>query len=93
MVRRFPFDWKNPSGYLIAFFAEVVLISCAAIAGVLATNFGIGINLILISLATDVQADILSINQIIKNRPERSQVVKQFKDFVRFCSDAKQLSE
>lgn len=93
MIQRFPFDWKNPGGYLVAFSAEVILISCAAIAGALATNFGIGINLILISMAKDVEADMLSINQAIKNRPNRSQMVKQFKDFVRFCSDSKQLSE
>lgn len=93
MIQRFPFNWENPSGYLVAFLAEVILITCAAIAGVLATDFGIGINLILISMAKDVEADMLSINQVIENRPKRSQAVKQFKDFIRLCSDSKQLSE
>lgn len=92
LVQRFPFDWKNTSGYLIAFYTEVSVMTCASIAGALATNFGIGINLILIAMAKDVEADMLSMNQTIKTRAKRSHIVKQFKDFIRFCSDSKQLS-
>lgn len=93
VIQRFPFEWKNPIGYLIAFPMEVILITCAAISGALATDIGIGINLILIAMGKDVEADMLSINQSITNHPKRSDIVKQFKDFVRFCSDSKQLSE
>lgn len=93
MVQRFPFDWKNPHGYLVAFAAEVILITCAAIAAVLATNFGLGITLILIALAKDVEADVWSIDKSAKNHPNQFQIVEQFKELLRFYSDAKQLNE
>lgn len=90
---RFPFDWKNPSAYLVAFAVEHFLITCASISAVLTTNFVVGIGLIIIAMAKDVKTDLGSIFDRVQNHSEHSQLVIDFKNSIRFYFGTKQLSE
>lgn len=76
----------------MAFIVEHNLVTCTAIAAALAMNFGVGSVSIMIAMAKDAENDLRNFNGNVKESSNESLTVQQFKDIVRFYSDAKQLN-
>lgn len=89
---RFPFDWKNPVGYLIAvtfqYFKELYLLRIAACALVLA----IGCYLISIAMSKSLKVSLFGINHTAGDKSERKRLMERLIEFLEFYSRAKQLS-
>lgn len=89
---RYPFDWKNPIGYLMALFYEF-LIEFLLIYGAMALlNFSIGVYLLLISLSEDIKCDLCSFNESARQSDD-SNTVTQFSKLIHYHSKVIQLSD
>lgn len=89
---RFPFDSKQPFGYIVGFtFQSLLALYLCKISAVF-TAIGLGIFLLTLSVAEDINDDLISINKNAKNKKKRVLALKQLNEFVQYHSDAKQLS-
>lgn len=86
---RFPFDYKNPFGYLIGFALIYVGVIYSLTVLLCQTTFIIASYWMLMSLAKDTTNELNSINAATKNRLE---LTKRFSDAIQLHSNAKQLS-
>lgn len=89
---RFPFDWKNPYGFLISISIEHIMITYALIIGVCALNFSIETYLFVMATTKVIKQNLNSINENDKTNQTRTSISTQFSQFVRYHSMVKQLS-
>lgn len=89
-ILRFPFNWKNPIGYLAAFSVQYFGLLIVAGIGVYFLVFLSGSCWLMISMAHDLKYDLNAIAGVAKSR---SKMNNEFSKFVEFHSDIKQLSE
>lgn len=89
---RFPFDWRNPIGYMIAFAIEYLSFFCVVRVAVCLTTFIPGTFWILISITDDLKCDFNTVNELAKSEGSRLQITEKFYELISFQSDAKQLS-
>lgn len=89
----FPFNWKNPFGYLVACALQYILIRYLFIFVVFCVYFEIGFYFLLVSIADDIKRCIKSLNQNAKSKRKRLKLSKEFGDFIQFHSHTKQLSK
>lgn len=93
-LQRWPFNWKTPSGYLVAWLAQLAGIACIFIVAI--TFFGIifGSSWLFIVIAKDISNDMAAFNQTVE-KPlkgnDRKDAIKRFSDIVQKYSDAKEL--
>lgn len=80
---RFPFDWKNPVGYLVAIILQYQFVSypcryigCFASLGFASFWFAV-------SAAKNIKSNLREINQSIKAKQHRSIIFQQFAEFIR----------
>lgn len=86
---RFPFDWKTPFGYLIAFAVQCITLLIAVQFIALIVSNGIGVYLLIISMIKDLKR---AVKHLIKLDKNEHLFIKQLYDFIEFHSIAKQLS-
>lgn len=91
--QRFPFDWKNPIGYLVAVSFQYLTIRNLYMFAANLISLGIGLHLFTLSVTSDIKIQLNSISQIAKPKRNRKQIIKYLLDFVRNNSFEKQLSE
>lgn len=89
---RFPFDWKNPLGYFLAFTLQFLI--CTYLFILIACGFciGIGVFMVLEPLIEDIKISLNSISDCVESKRKRSHISKQFSDAIHFYSVVKQLS-
>lgn len=92
-VRRIPFDWKTPQGYLIVFIDQCaacyfLCLSCTSI-----MCFAIGTCMMITSILRDIANDLSLLNEPIIFNARRNKMAQQFYDIIQLHCDAKQLSD
>lgn len=86
----YPFDWKNPMGYLVVVIMQYI-VTLIILCGVMRLLiFQIETFLMVISMTKDIKYSLHSINK--KAKANRTGIVKKFTDIIQFHSNAKQLS-
>lgn len=88
---RFPFNWKNPCGYVVAFtFQYIVVMYCYYLIAC-SVSFGTGSFLLVTSMVIDIQNNLNSINKRVKKSKKAVETIKQFNCTIHFHSTVKQL--
>lgn len=90
--RRYPFEWKTPQGYFIAFSLQYSLVLCTAHIGICNTGFITGSCWMLISLAKDIKEDIHMINEKAQINTNRLELMGEFSQLLSYHSNVRQLS-
>lgn len=88
---RFPFDTNNPIGFVIACILQYIMVVCMLMFVALLFCFGIGSFLITQSSTKKIQFCLKSIHKGAKST-DRLTMVQQFRDFIHFFANEKQLS-
>lgn len=88
----FPFDTKNPKGFLMAAFIQYILLINVLLAGKCLVIFVFGTCLMLFPLAKDVKHHLQAINDNTKCKRNRSRIIKEFSQFAQLHSKSIQLS-
>lgn len=91
-IKRFPFDTKTPIGFSVAIFMDYILYVGIMITVECLMIFGIGTCSMLFPLTNDMKCDLKSCGVKSKCKKNRSKIVKQFAQFIRFHSKLIQLS-
>lgn len=78
-------------GYLTAYFMQTILIYNAATSAICQLGFLTGSCEILITFASDLQAELIKISRISECKTEREQLklTQKFYEFIQFHSDVK----
>lgn len=88
---RFPFDWKTPLGYSIAFLSQAAGSLTILVAYIQLVNLIVGSCWIFIVIAGDITKDATAFNkEAHTSNGNRIEMVKRFRDLVQTYSDAKQ---
>lgn len=90
---RYPFDWKNPFGFLIcaALQYRMILHTLRLVASVL--SLALGTFLFAISSVKDLKCELVSINEMAKRKKTRLGVARKLYNFLEIHSDLKRLSK
>ena len=89
---RFPFDWKNPIGYLMALALMYLVLKCLYFFGAVGSSLEITSYLLMMEFMKDVQNDIKLMNEIAKSNKNLSEMLKQLRVSIEFHSNMKKLS-
>lgn len=89
MIVRYPFDWRNPFGYSIAFTLQYITLAYVFQFIALIASMGIGVFLLTISMVKDLKYTAKALNKFNKNK---SLSLEQFYEFIQYYSIVKQLS-
>lgn len=90
---RFPFNTKNPVGFLIAVSIQHILVTCLMISVKCVAIFGIGTYSMLFPLISFLKDDLQTANDNARRRRNRSKTFSQISRIVRFHSKLIQLSQ
>lgn len=91
LLKRFPFDWENPLGYLIAIAVQYVVVAYECFAGACSLSLGIGLYWFVNSASKDFQRFLPSINDRADESPS-NELKMLFIEFVDAHVIIKQLS-
>lgn len=92
-VYRFPFNSKQPLGYIVAFIAQNIVAFCLFTITSVCVAVGFGTFLLAISMTNDIRDDLSLINKNAKNKKKIGRALKQLGELIQYHSDAKQLIE
>lgn len=81
-IRRFPWDWRTPAGYLVAVIIQYILTSYVFLFGALALAIGLGCILFGRSIVKDACASLNLFNDIANSDGDRMQMNEQLADFL-----------
>lgn len=90
---RFPFDWKNPNGYMIACSIEYIFLLNILFATFYGLVFQMGSIFMLIWMTEDIKRDLNAINDEVTVKENRRKFANRFVDTIQFYYDGKQLSD
>lgn len=90
--KRFPFDTKNPIGYLIATILQLVAMSHQACYIACFLALALGAFLFSSTLMEDVTGEINAINDDLRTKKSECHILQKFSALIQLHSDAKQLS-
>lgn len=91
-IRRFPFDSKNPFGFLVAIAIQYVMFSRGELVGACALVLAIGSYLYSMAITKSIKACLFAIMRNVKYQNNRTHLFKQFVEFIKLHSGAQQLS-
>lgn len=86
LIRRLPFDWKNPLNYLIALSLQLPCIVYCSLSVVCDICFTVSSSYILMAFAHDVKLDVNKVNA-----SKDVELKENLGQFIQFHSSAKQL--
>lgn len=91
---RWPFDWKNPLGYLFFLIAESITCWCINLYGLIGLCFLIGSTWMLMSFTKDITNELahLNANETGTSTHRQTNVKVRFNAIIKSYSDAKQFS-
>lgn len=88
---RFPFDTKNPIGYVIAVIVQYICQKLLLMFGATLICFGIGIFLFTMALVNDVKSSLMNVQRSANTRNHRAALM-HFSNFFQYYSDARRLN-
>lgn len=92
LLSRYPFNWKNPLGYLFAINVQyIAAIYCFTFTSCLIL-FGIGAFLVEVTMIADIKVDLKLIDEDALARTDRRMVLNRLGDFIRNHSTIKKFS-
>lgn len=91
-ISSYPFDWRTTFGYFLATTYIFILLTYALllISGI--ASFGIGCNLLAITVSKEIKGMIKKTNKKLKLKSERSLALSRFIDLIEWHSKCKKLS-
>lgn len=89
---RFPFDWKNPVGYIAAIAALILLAEHMVLYIGCFLVLSLGSIIFEITLVKDLKHQLHSINKMAKHRKSRKDIYKTLSEFIEIHTRTKQLS-
>lgn len=92
ILRRIPFDWRNPLGFSIVIIIQYEMASKILRLTACALSFALGTFIFAVSLVNDIKNDLHAINEMTKQKKTQSNISKQLFKFMDIHSDVKQLS-
>lgn len=92
-LRRFPFDWKTPRGYLIAFTLQYIACMFLFLFIACSLSTGIGVYMFIKCLTKDIKNGLNSINEGAKINRDRVKISIKFNDIIHFHARSKQFSK
>lgn len=91
-LKRFPFDWKNPTGYLAAIFIEFCLtIYPLQYVGVFML-FAFGLFMFIVAIVDIMKNELRSINKMASRKKFRKEMNEKLSEFIWTHANLKQLS-
>lgn len=90
---RLPFDWRQPSTYLIAFLLQFASIFCIVQSCTCNLSLLFGSCQVLISFTRDLLEQLNILSEIIHRERNRMELNVKLSEFIQFHSTAKELSE
>lgn len=93
IFERFPFSWKDPIGYLIAFTLQSVSILDLFFFVSCCVSLGIGIYMVVTSLTEDIKIILNSINENAKFKRNRLKLSKEIYNALEFHATAMRLNK
>lgn len=90
--KRYPFDWKRPSGYLIVSAIEYLSTLTIIYAVVCIIYFQVGSVIVLNLLTKDIKYNVDDVNEKAKVAENQLELVKQCNELIQFHSNSIQLS-
>lgn len=91
--RRFPFNWHNPIGYIIALSIEYITVISATVIALGIVTPVIASCIMIIALAKEVKHSVKEIRKHVKSKKYRMNVTKLFPELIEFYSNAIRLSK
>lgn len=91
LLWRYPFDWRNPYGYLVAFSLQYALMSFGIKHATCHTGFIGGSCWMLISFTEDLKNELNTLNTTIGKKGQLN-AYKEFSEFLQYHAMAKQFS-
>lgn len=91
-TQRYPFDTKNPMGFLAANVILYVIVLVSIIILKCIVLLGVSTMPLLFPLTDDIKCELNAIQQSLKDKRHRSKMAKPLSQFVQFHSDTRQLS-
>lgn len=91
-MKRFPFEWRNPFGYLTTVLMELIVGICESRFLVCFMNLALVGFMCTFVFAEDSVNDVYTINECVRTEKPESDVFKQFLVFVDMHGAAKELS-
>lgn len=89
---RFPFDWKNPVGFLMTAIIAYALFQHTLSCATYMVCYGIGMNFYIVSLIEDIKCHLNVINNNIRTEVNRIEISNQISEYLQLHSDSTQLS-
>lgn len=90
MFTRFPFDWKNPSGFFVAAILTFAFAQLALTYFANMVSLEIGMDFFITSLTEDAKRHLCTMNDSIKSgTADRVNIHLQISEYIRLHSDAK----
>lgn len=90
--KRLPFDWRNPTGYLLAIVIEFLVAFCVLSFIACFSTFAFGSFMFALSFAKDLIAEVNSINKCMRTGKSETKILKRFVKSIALHADMKQLS-
>lgn len=91
ITSRYPFDWSNPFGYLVAISLQYVIVTALFLLGAGLLLTGMSSFLFIVAAIKDVKINLNSINERGALAGNQSWTLAQLSDFVEFHAQLKQL--
>lgn len=86
---RFPFEWKNPSGSLIAFILIYILQMNLLFFMTCSFCIGVGVYMFITSLTKDLKYNLTIINKLFKAEQNPTELLEQLFNWIQFHSKVK----
>ena len=83
---RFPFDWKNPIGYLIAVGLQLIMVFIALHYVACFLTLAIGSVMFSLSIAEDIKDSLIFIDESAKSKQSLPHMMKQLIELIRFTN-------
>lgn len=90
---RFPFNWKTPLGYLIAFLIEYVAMCAEVCTFIPLLSFFIGTCWVVAAFAKDLTDQLTHLNYHGQTNQSHAELKGNFNKILQLYSDARQLSD
>lgn len=88
-IDRYPFDWKNPVGFVLATILQVISMFYVNIIISAGLSTGVGVYLWALSMATDIKNNLKSINEAAKRKRKRRKLSKLLNVTIGYHSTSK----
>lgn len=89
-LQRIPFNWKNPIGYVIAFFIQSGSHYFVLQAVIVNLCYFMGVCEFLMAFTKDMEAELVAINECNKTENCEKEVEKRLGDFIKLHSETKE---